>query len=294
MRPRFVVIGDLINDIVATPRGGLQVEADTTATFRPRPGGSGANTAAWLGALGAPVDFIGAVGAADREQHEGILREAGVTPHLQAEIGLPTGTVVVFVDGDRRTMLTERGANQMLDTAALTDELLAGAALVHLSAYSFLDGFGVRGARDVVDRASARSVPVAVNLGSASYISRFGVDRFAEATEGAALLFPNLAEGELLTGERDAERILAALLTRHETVAVTLGAEGVLAGTRGQDPVRVGAPHVRVVDPTGAGDAFAAGFLERWVRTRDLAASAQAGVLLAGRAIVAVGGRPAL
>lgn len=294
MSARFVVVGDLINDIVAAPRGGLRLDTDTTATIRPRPGGSGANTACWLAALSAPVDFVGAVGSTDRDQHEALFRDVGVTPHLQVEIGMPTGTVVIFVEGDRRTMLTERGANHLLGTASVTDELLDGAAMVHLSAYSFLDGFGVRGARDIIDRATARGVPVAVNPGSIGYLRDFGADRFRQAVAGAAVLFPNLEEGELLTGETAPERIVASLLEEHETVVLTLGAEGALAGSRGRASVRMPSPRVRMVDPTGAGDAFAAGFLERWVATRDLAVAVSAAIMTAARAVVAVGGRPAI
>lgn len=291
---RIVVVGDLINDVVVVPRGGLRVDTDTAASIRQRPGGSGANTAAWLGSLGAPVDYVGAVGSGDAEWHRAQFADRGVRAHLQVEVGVPTGTVVILVDGERRTMLTERGANALLDSRALTYALLAEAAYVHLSAYSFLDGFGVTGARDVVDRATAAGVPVALNPGSAGFIADFGLDAFRAATCGVSLIFPNLAEGELLTGHRSPERIAAALLTHYETVVLTLGGDGVYAVTRGGQAVHTPAPRVRLVDPTGAGDAFAAGFLQRWMRSRDLAAASAAGVMVAARAIVAIGGRPAI
>ena len=73
----IVVVGDLINDIVAVPRGGLRRDTDTTASIRQRPGGSGANTAAWLGSIGAAVDYVGAVGSADAEHHRQMFRQRG-------------------------------------------------------------------------------------------------------------------------------------------------------------------------------------------------------------------------
>jgi sugar/nucleoside kinase (ribokinase family) len=291
-RERIVVIGDVMNDLVTSPRGPLRPDTDQAATIRPRPGGSAANTAVWLAAAGAEVDFIGAVGEADADLHERSFRDARVTAHLHRELGLPTGTVVLMIEGARRSMLTDRGANKLLQPEAVTDALLASAAHLHMSAYCFLDGFGVRGARSIVDRAVAAGVPVSVNPGSIGYLLDFGVDRFAEATRDVSIVFPNLAEIEAITGISSPERAVAALLERHETVVLSLGPDGAYAATRGGRAVRVAAPRARVVDPTGAGDAFCAGFLERWLRDRDLEAATTAAVMLAARAIVVVGGRP--
>ena len=79
-RRPIVVVGDVINDIVVVPRGEIRADTDTASTIRPRPGGSAANTAAWLGSLGVPVDFVGRVGIADVEYHAQLFREHGVTP----------------------------------------------------------------------------------------------------------------------------------------------------------------------------------------------------------------------
>lgn len=289
---RIVVVGDVINDIVVVPRGEVRPDTDTPSTIRMRGGGSGANTAVWLGSLGAPVDFVGCVGLDDLEAHERQFREAGVEPHLELGAGLPTGTIVILVDGERRTMLTERGANSALTSSAVSDDLLADAAVLHISGYSILDGFGVPGTRDLIDRAATAGVPVSVTPGSYGYISDFGVDRFFEAVEGTTVLFPNLAEGELLSGESDPERIGAALRERFEIVVLTMGAEGLMV-FEGDAHTHVPAPRIQhIVDPTGAGDALAAGFLERWVTTRDAVAAASAGAFVAARAIMVIGGRP--
>src|SRR5690606_17412730 len=93
------------------PRSSIVIDSDTEAHVRPRPGGSGANTAAWMGALGAPVDFVGCVGDADADRHAELFRLSGVTPYFQVEPGMPTGTIVILVNGEDRTMFTERGAN---------------------------------------------------------------------------------------------------------------------------------------------------------------------------------------
>lgn len=289
---RVVVVGDIINDIVVVPRGEVRPDTDTASTIRLRPGGSAANTAVWLGSLGAPVDFVGAVGLEDEAHHTRVFRDAGVTPHLQVASDLPTGTIVILVDGERRTMLTERGANSKLSSTAVTDELLAQAAILHISGYSILDGFGVPGSRDLIERARAAGVPVSVTPGSSGYIEDFGAELFLEAIAGTTVLFPNLSEGELLSGQTDPERIGRALRERFEVVVLTMGAEGLIV-FEGKTSTRVPAPSIQhIVDPTGAGDALAAGFLERWVTDHDALAAAEAGVFVAARAIMLIGGRP--
>ena len=289
---RIVVVGDVINDVVVVPRGEIRPDTDTASTIRQRPGGSAANTAAWLGSVGAPVDFVGCVGLDDLADHERTFREGGVVPHLQLGTGMPTGTIVILVDGERRTMLTERGANSALASSSVTDALLAEAGVLHISGYSILDGFGIPGARDLITRATAAGTAVSVTPGSSGYLHDFGVEAFLEAIDGTTVVFPNLAEGSMMSGEHDPMRIGAALRERFEVVVLTMGAEGLIV-FEGKERTKVDAPKIqRILDPTGAGDALAAGFLDRWVVDRDAVAAAQEGVFVAARAIMVIGGRP--
>ncbi|MES1212367.1 MAG: PfkB family carbohydrate kinase, partial [Leifsonia sp.] len=77
-RRRIVSFGDIVNDVVVVPRAPIRLDTDTISTIRPRPGGSAANTAAWLGSLGSAVDVVGCVGVADLEYHGQQLRAQGV------------------------------------------------------------------------------------------------------------------------------------------------------------------------------------------------------------------------
>ena len=289
---RIVVVGDVVNDIVVVPRGEIRPDTDTASTIRLRPGGSAANTAAWLGSLGAPVDFVGCVGLDDLAEHEKVFAEAGVVAHLQLGSGLPTGTIVILIDGERRTMLTERGANSTLSSSSVTDELLAPAGVLHISGYSVLDGFGIPGARDLITRATTAGVAVSVTPGSAGYLEDFGAESFLEAIEGTTVVFPNLAEGRLLSGQEEPNRIGAALLERFEVVVLTMGAQGLIV-FEGSKVTPVEAPKIQhILDPTGAGDALAAGFLQHWAIDRDAVPAAEAGAYVAARAIMVIGGRP--
>src|SRR5580692_4889273 len=125
--PRIVVFGDIIDDIIATPSGAIRPDTDTPASIQRRGGGSAANMAVWIATLGVAVDFVGRVGVLDLERHSRVLREAGVRPMLAADHDLPTGTIVILVEGDKRSMLTERGTNAAVDPESVSDAILVGA-----------------------------------------------------------------------------------------------------------------------------------------------------------------------
>jgi sugar/nucleoside kinase (ribokinase family) len=288
---RIVVFGDVIDDIVVVPSGPIRVDTDTPSSIRQRAGGSAANAASWLGALGAPVDFVGRVAAEDVDRHAAILEGFGVAPHLLADDEHPTGTIVVLVEGEARTMLTERGANALLTADDVPDSLLDAASVVHFTGYSVYHSDDASPIRRLIERAAARGVTVSVDPASAGSLADFGVDAFLDAVAGAGILFPNLAEGRALTGLSDPEAIAAALGESFPLVALTLGVDGVVMAERG-DVERIPAVVAEVADPTGAGDAFAAGFLASWVVDRDAGRAAAAGVEVAADAVSRLGARP--
>jgi sugar/nucleoside kinase (ribokinase family) len=292
--PRVVVFGDIVNDVVVVPKTAIRPDTDTTSTIRPRPGGSAANTAAWLGSLGTATDFVGSVGLADLDFHAGELRKQNVEPLLSVATGLPTSTIVIIVEGEHRAMLTERGANRALSSKDVTDELLARASVLHLTGYSLLDGPRAPGVRELIDRAHAAGVTVSLNPGSAGFINDFGPAEFLAGIMGADILFANVNEAALLCAETLPERMAQALSARYGLAVITQGADSVLVSQGGEKAISVPVPTVRLVDPTGAGDAMAAGFLNSWIVERDILAATQAGILVAARAVMLMGGRPVI
>lgn len=283
-RQRIVCFGDVIDDVVVIPDGPVRDDTDTPSAIRFRPGGSAANTAAWLGILGADVDLVAAVGRGDGSRHAEQL--VGVRAHLAEHPYLPTGTIVVLVDGERRHMLTERGANAALDPAAVTDELLADAAILHLTGHTLLNPLGVG---DLIARATSAGVAVSVSPGSAGFIADYGVEAFAAAIAQSSIVFVSLEEGRLLTALAEPAEVAAALPFDH--VVLTLGMDGVLVDLDGEQ-FTVPAVATQVVDPTGAGDAFCAGYLAEWVRSADARAAASRGTEVAAKAVASVGARP--
>lgn len=291
-RNRVVVFGDIIDDIVVVPEGPIRQDTDTPSSIRNRAGGSAANAASWLADLGAGVDFVGRVAAEDVQRHSAILESFGVTPHLIGDTEHPTGTIVVLVDGNNRSMLTERGANAFLSADDVADDLLDHASVVHFTGYSVFDSADHSPVRRLIERATARGVTVSVDPASAGNLDDFGTEAFLDVIAGAGMLFPNLDEGRALTGLDVPEDMAAALADRVPLVALTLGTGGVVVAERGHEAVRVAAQESAIVDPTGAGDSFTAGFLAAWITGAGAVAAAKSGVQVAARAVATVGGRP--
>lgn len=264
----ILVVGDVIDDVVVRPLEPVAPATDTRSAIVPRPGGSGANTAAWLGALGAPVRFAGRVGAADAGRHTAALTAHGVDARLAGDADAPTGSIVVLAHD--RTMFTDRGANARLCAADLADALLDGVVWIHVSGYALFEPGPRAAVLGLVERAA---LPWSVDPASASWLRE---SDFLTWTAGAALCLANEDEAAVL-GD--------GLTAAYPEVVVKRGAAGatILGGAS------VPAAPADVVDLTGAGDAFAAGFLAAQLRGADRLALATA---TAARAVAVTGGRP--
>lgn len=305
----MVVFGDVIDDVIVTPRGEVRPDTDTRASIERRAGGSAANAAAWFAALGHPVHFSGRVGADDVDRCADALRAAGVTPHLIGEPDLPTGTIVVVLQSDRtRTMLTERGANARTGPHDVDPALLVPGGHLHFTGYSLFDETdapAVDAFRALTAAAHEHGATVSVNPGSAGFLADHGIDALLAATAGADVLLPNLDEGRMLTGLVEPAEVAAALAARYSVVALTQGRAGVTVATATGTLVHEPAIPVIPVDTTGAGDAFGAAFVSALLASdtpgtslaratpAQLTAAARAGVAAAARAVTTLGARPA-
>ncbi len=267
-----MVVGDVIDDVIVVPHGPIRPDTDTVSDIRSTAGGSAGNTASWLGHLGAEVEFVGMVAEKDVARHSAEFERNGVTSRLQGHPTLPTGAIVILVEGEKRAMLTERGANDSLDYDAID---VAGFDALHLTGYSLFKREDAAPVTALIQRARAAGLEVCVDPGSAGFLLDYGVERFLAAIAGATILVPNLDESRVL-GDVD-----------FPIVAVTMDREGVLV-----NGVRVEPVETTIVDPTGAGDAFTAGFLVALLDGDDPSTAASAGARLAAEAVSAMGARP--
>jgi sugar/nucleoside kinase (ribokinase family) len=291
---RVLIVGDVIDDVVVSPLSGISVDTDTTSEIRYTAGGSAANQAAWLGSLEVPVRFVGRVGAVDAERHRSALFAHGVEAVLIADPVAPTGRIVILLDADGgRTMFTDRGANHNLTAADVPLALLSDVNLLHVNGYALFSPGPREAVLALISEARARSIAVTVDPCSASFLRDIGASRFLEWTTGAQVCISNLDEGRELTGLSLPENVLESLAHHYTVVALKLGADGVLVGARGIRPSKLSTHASAVVDSTGAGDAFAAGFLSSWLASHSPVDSATAGLAAAARAVAIMGGRPA-
>ena len=277
-----------MTDVIVRPHGPPVHGSDRAATIRLAAGGSAANQAAWLAALGVAVGLVARVGAADHAQQSAALAAQGIMPLLAADPELPTGVLVALIDASgERSFLTDRGANAALCRADLPDAARDRAALLHVSGYALF----APGARAAVgDFVAGRGWTV--DASSAGFLAEAGAARFLAWTAGADTLFANADEAALLAGSDDPAVQLARLAAQYRCVVVKRGAAGAMAVAAGGAPCVVPAPVVAVRDTTGAGDAFLAGFLAARLAGADLAGCVAAGVVQGGRAAALDGGRP--
>ena len=288
----ILVVGDVVDDIGVLPLEPVAPRSDTRAQIRMTPGGSAANTAAWLGFLGAPARFFGKVGNDGVERHADALRQHGVEPRLVADPLLPTATIVLTLDDDAdRTMYVDRAANGTLTLDDVADDLWDDVDWLHLTGYTFYDPETRGVAVELVSEAKRRGAGVSVDPSTTAFLREATPEAFLDWTSGADLLMPNLDEARLLVGATGPFVDFDALTRMYPHVVVTLGSMGA-AYVSGSVREQVAAPRQQVIDTTGAGDAFTAGFLAAWIERRDARAALTAGVGAAGRCVEQRGARP--
>jgi sugar/nucleoside kinase (ribokinase family) len=188
-----------------------------------------------------------------------------------------------------RSFLTDRGANEALEAGDIPDALIEGAALIHLSGYSFFAPSPRAAVLDAMGRANDK--PISVDPASAEFLREVGAGTFLSLTQGASILFPNAEEASILAGSDDAETQCARLAARYPLVVIKRGAAGAEAA-QGARRWRVPAPKIEAIDTTGAGDAFVAAFLSQRVSGADIGPALKRAAAAGAAASTVVGGRP--
>ena len=311
----IIAIGDAIVDVIATcdddflrahglPKGSMQIlsPADADSLYdhmgsaRETSGGSAANTMAGVAAMGGRAGFIGQVASDQLGRifaHD--IRALGVdfeTPPLDSD--LPTGRCLILVTPDaQRTMNTCPGASHQLATSALDEARIADAAILYLEGYLFGPELPRRTMMRAVELAHAAANQVAFTVSDSVVLDgrRDGLNAMIDGG-GIDLLFANEDEAMLLTRTSDLDGAITALKNKVSTLVITRGPAGALAI---EDGARTDVPAVqvqKVVDTTGAGDLFAAGFLAARIKGHGIDRQLLTGGIAAAEVIGHFGARP--
>jgi sugar/nucleoside kinase (ribokinase family) len=318
-QPAFdiVAIGDAIVDVIATcddafllehdlPKGSMQLLDPGSAarlyaamgTAQETSGGSAANSMAGIAAMGGRAAFVGQI--ADDQlgnifRHD--MRALGVsfdTPALAKGHAAPTGRCLILVTPDaQRTMNTCPGASHELVAETISEKLIASSAILYLEGYLWGPERPRQAMFRAIDIARGAGREIAFTLSESVCIAgrRDGFNKMI-ADRGIDLLFANEDEILQLTGAPSLGSAMAGLSDRVSTLVVTRGAGGALAFAHGEG-VEIRAVQVdKVVDTTGAGDLFAAGFLAARARGHELAKCLETGSIAAAEIISHFGARP--
>ena len=244
---------------------------------------------------GLPVTLVGCLGADEAGGRlRTLLAREGVDLRARVDQDAATGSVVVLLDATgERAMLPDRGANLALQPGDLPRERFVPGAHLHVSGYTLLDDGPRRAALAALALARERRMSVSVDPASEGSLHDHGCARFIAAAAEVDVWLPNRREAVVLHGGEAPTDVLTSALTRFVGRCVVTDGDRGAWSSDGRSTTHVPAPDVPdVVDLTGAGDAFTAGWLLAWLAGLDDTAALQSGSALAGQAITQVGAVP--
>lgn len=298
--PIVLVVGDIATDTIirVTQKGPDNPGADTEAVILDRPGGQGGNVARWLAAeTNARPRLLATASLFDRDQMSGgivneTLEQAGIDARI-VWVDAPPARVVSIVDlgGSERSFFTQRGAAGYLDGTHVTPGLLDGVNWCHVSGYllSNVDGQSCYASLRTLCR--RLGVPLSLDPASTSVINDLGLEHWRSLVGHVDLLLPNAEEARALTGEADLKGAASRLCEYARIVVVKDGEKGCVVASDAGVTQFDGHP-AQAVDPTGAGDAFAAGAIAKLAAASSLEDAVAEGIRLGSRCVSHVGALP--
>ena len=295
MTINVLCIGDVMLDVIArinvSPQK-INFGSDTASRISTSSGGAAGNVAAWLTRTDARSTIVSHVG--DDPAGAAIVAEFDALGVSHGDLVIPgetSGVVVVLVDSSgERTMFPDKGANSRLTVTDLPD--LGAFQAVYISGYALLNPLARDGVLAMIAKIKADGLPIYFDPASVGAMKDVADKELHNWFSMMDVLLLNEEESIYLTGSVDIQRALNYLLDFSQVVVVKRGSAGAIAKARGFDSISLPAVAATVVDTTGAGDSFAAGFIASYSKNHDLTAALQAGGELAAGCVAIVGGRP--
>ena len=250
-------------------------------------GGSAANTIHGLAKLGASTAYIGSIGKDETgDFFENDMKDAGITTILSRR-NSPTGTAVTLISVDsERTFATHLGAAVELGPDDINQDYFNGYDILYIEGYAIYNKpLMVKACQLARDK----NMKVAIDLASYNVVESCLSDFKEIIGNYADILFANEEEAKAYTG-KGSEEALQAISKECEIAVIKVGSEGSWI-QRGSEIIKIGTPQVNLMDTTGAGDLYAAGFLYGYSCNCNLEVCGQYGSIVAGKVIEILGAR---
>lgn len=279
-------------DVIAQITTKINYGSDTPSKISTHGGGAAGNVAAWATVTGAQTQIVARVG--NDPAGIAVLSEFDALGVIHTNLvveGVQTGVVVVLVDpSGERTMFPETGANSglTLNDLPTLDEFEA----VYLSGYALLDEISRPGVLQMIDAIRAQGLPIFYDPATVGGMSQVSIGEVRSWLPLMTTLIMNEEEAIFLTGQRQLESALDALLAAAPTAVIKRGSQGSVGKSRAGNAIAIPALPATVIDTTGAGDSFAGGYIAKWLTDKDLATCMQAGTDIAAQCVAIVGARP--
>ena len=291
---RILCIGDAALDVIVKMQTEIHIGSDTASQISMHGGGAAANTATWLAQLGHSVYFSCRIG--DDAAGRAIAAEfdsRGIEYRREFLSNEKTGVVVILVNNKgERTMFPDSGANSGIGETDLPS--LKNFDAAYLSGYSLFNPLSTSGVEAMISRIKEAEIPLIFDPASVGTMTVFGHERVLQLLPLMDVAIMNEDEARFLAKSDSLENALQILTSLIPVVVVKTGSTGARAQMRAGDVVTSQTEAIAAIDTTGAGDAFAAGFIPQWLHSHDLLTSMNAGNDLARKCVAIIGARPSV
>lgn len=290
----FLCIGDTMMDVSVVIDSQIHEGGDTRASISTQGGGAAANVATWMASLDDDVYLCSRTG--DDLNGEYLLNELDQYRVRHSAIkaaGEKTGVVVVLVnENGERTMFPDSGANSGLSASDLPP--LQDFTAVYLSGYALINPKSRKSVMEMITQIKARSLSIVMDPGTVGALRNIPAALITEWLSQIDILILNEEEALYISKKENLKAALFHLAALTPLVIVKRGENGATAIFDHVRIVEVPAQKVDVIDTTGAGDSFAAGFMSAWYANPDLEMAIKGGITRASVCIAGVGARPPL
>jgi sugar/nucleoside kinase (ribokinase family) len=281
---------DIVAQIPTSPHG-LHLGNDTRTVISTHGGGAGGNVASWLAVLGNDVTMVGrigddAAGAAITAEFDAL----GISYGDIVKDGLHTGVVICLVDpSGERTMLADNGANAGLSIDDLP--ALDGVDAIYITGYAPLAPLSRIGVLEMVRAISARDIPIFFDPATVGGMKDVPINEILSWCGLMNTLIMNEEEAIYLSGSSDLEAALEFFLDYAQRAIIKRGSQGAIGLERRGEIISIGTHATQVIDTTGAGDSFAAGFIDAITSGSNFAQAIERASAVAAHCVAIVGAR---